>query len=77
MGKNHKLVIGIQFWTSAYMIEYLKMDQKYVSVAYSVISISAPISGVLFGGFFTEKFGGYEDPKVRLYSPILSTLVKF
>jgi MFS-type transporter involved in bile tolerance (Atg22 family) len=69
------LVAGIQYWMTLYMIDGLKVDQYTVSVAYSIISITAPILGVIFGGFLAERLGGYHKPRVRKVLPLLSSIV--
>ncbi|EAS04286.2 MFS transporter (macronuclear) [Tetrahymena thermophila SB210] len=53
------VVTGIQFWISDYMRTILFVDQKTVYTAFSLISITAPIFGVLIGGIALEKVGGY------------------
>ncbi|KAL4500428.1 hypothetical protein ABPG72_003379 [Tetrahymena utriculariae] len=53
------VVTGIQFWISDYMRTILFVDQKTVYTAFSLISITAPIFGVLMGGIALEKVGGY------------------
>ena len=54
------IVTGIQFWITKYLIEILKGDPLFVNLIFSIISITAPLSGVLFGGTISDKYGGYK-----------------
>ena len=42
-----------------YIIRYLKIERGIANFVYSVVSISAPILGVVVGGIVTSKMGGY------------------
>jgi len=37
-----------------------------VSIIFSFVSVSGPIFGVVFGGFVSSKFGGYNNRKSML-----------
>ena len=54
------IVTGIQFWITKYLIEILNVEPIVVNVIFSIISITAPLSGVLFGGTISDKYGGYK-----------------
>lgn len=54
------IVTGIQFWITSYLIEYLGNDPVQVIFIFSFISITAPMSGVLIGSSFADKYGGYK-----------------
>ena len=54
------IVTGIQFWITKYLIEILNTDPLIVNIIFSIISITAPLSGVLFGGTISDKYGGYK-----------------
>ena len=54
------IVTGIQFWITKYLIEILKEEPIVVNIIFSIISITAPLSGVLFGGTISDKYGGYK-----------------
>jgi hypothetical protein len=41
-----------------------------------LVSSTAPITGVIFGGFITQKLGGYSDEKARIIAPYVGLLVK-
>ena len=60
MSSIYFIVTGIQFWITKYLIEILKADQLVVNITFSLISITAPLSGVLFGGTVSDKYGGYK-----------------
>ena len=54
------IVTGIQFWITKYLIEILDVEPIVVNIIFSIISITAPLSGVLFGGTLSDKYGGYK-----------------
>ena len=54
------IVTGIQFWITKYLIEILEVALIVVNIIFSIISITAPLSGVLFGGTISDKYGGYK-----------------
>ncbi len=54
---------AIQFWTSSYLINVVKIEQKVVFVAFVVSCITAPTLGILVGGYIVHKCGGYEGRK--------------
>ena len=54
------IVTGIQFWITKYLIEILNVEPIVVNVIFAIISITAPLSGVLFGGTLSDKYGGYK-----------------
>lgn len=54
---------GQVFWLTSYNLNVLHGDQAFVYTAFSVMIISAPSLGPLFGGILTTKcFGGYDNP---------------
>ena len=60
MSSIYFIVTGIQFWITKYLIEILNADQLVVNIIFSLISITAPLSGVLFGGTVSDRYGGYK-----------------
>ena len=54
------IVTGIQFWITKYLIEILDIQPIVVNIIFALISITAPLSGVLFGGTISDKYGGYK-----------------
>lgn len=58
------IVTGIQFWITSYLVEYLGYDPVQVILVFSIISITAPMSGVLIGSTFADKYGGYRGKNV-------------
>ena len=58
------IVTGIQFWMTKYLIEILEAEPLLVNIVFSVISITAPLFGVLVGGAFSDKYGGYKGDNV-------------
>ena len=54
------IVTGIQFWMTAYMIGILGIDPFTVVLLFSITTVTAPLFGVLMGGIFADKYGGYK-----------------
>lgn len=55
------IITGIQFWISDYMQIVLKVDPKKVFITFAVVCITAPVFGVMAGGYFIQKLGGYTN----------------
>jgi hypothetical protein len=49
---------------TSYLIDILENDPITVIIVYSVISVSAPMGGVLMGGIFADRYGGYKGKNV-------------
>ena len=49
----------IQFWMTAFLIQVINADPISVMFVFSFITATAPMSGILLGGFLSDKFGGY------------------
>ena len=58
------IVTGIQFWMTIYLIEILGNDPFHVVLIYSAVSVTAPLAGVLIGGTFADRYGGYKGKNV-------------
>ena len=58
------IVTGIQFWMTEYLIAILDIDPLLVNILFSIISITAPLSGVIVGGAISDKYGGYKGKNV-------------
>lgn len=54
------ILSGIQFWMTSYLIDILGNNPLHVMIVFSIVSITAPLSGVLIGGTFADKYGGYK-----------------
>ncbi|KRX08858.1 Major facilitator superfamily domain, general substrate transporter [Pseudocohnilembus persalinus] len=52
------VVTGIQFWISDYFQLVLHQPKAKVVKYFSLVSVSAPTLGVIFGGYVIEKYGG-------------------
>ena len=53
------VITGLQFWISDYCRLVLGTPKQRVFIGYSLTSITSPTLGVLFGGKFVDKYGGY------------------
>lgn len=58
------VVSGIQYWASLYMTVVLGADKMTVVIGFVIISTTAPIFGVLFGGYVADYYGGYKGENV-------------
>lgn len=54
------IVTGIQFWMTSYLIDILGNNPIHVVIIFSAVSITAPLAGVIIGGTFADKYGGYK-----------------
>jgi MFS family permease len=54
------IVSGIQFWMTSYLIDILGNNPIEVVIIFSTISITAPLAGVIVGGTFADRYGGYK-----------------
>jgi hypothetical protein len=59
------VVTGIQFWITKYLTQIIGTDPKTVTAVFSIVSLAAPISGVFFGGWVVDKYGGYKDDETE------------
>ena len=53
------VITGIQYWITDYLINRLNQPESTVFITFGVVSISAPILGVIVGGNITTYLGGY------------------
>jgi MFS family permease len=53
------VVTSVQFWATEYLITSRGYDSHKVMLAFIITSASAPILGVLFGGWIVDRIGGY------------------
>jgi MFS family permease len=54
------IVTGVQFWITSYLIDILGNNPVHVVIIFSTISITAPLAGVIVGGTFADRYGGYK-----------------
>ena len=73
------IVTGIQFWITKYLVEILYTDPLAVNMIFSIISITAPLFGVLCGGTISDRYGGYKgkNEKKAIEMCVLFGLVSF
>lgn len=53
------ILTGIQYWGPDYAINVMNMESTETIQTYSIVTITAPTIGVVFGGALSHKFGGY------------------
>lgn len=58
------VVSGIQYWVTLYMYYVLDAEKLTIVIGFAIISTTAPILGVLTGGYTADYFGGYKGKNV-------------
>ena len=58
------VVYGLQFWSTTYIITIFGIDATTAMIIYGTLSISSPIAGVFFGGYISDKMGGYKGNNI-------------
>eukprot|EP01134_Creolimax_fragrantissima_P001640 CFRG1640T1 len=53
------VVTGLQMWITRYFTEFIGSDPFVVTIAFSVVSATGPLTGVIAGGIILDCFGGY------------------
>eukprot|EP00127_Corallochytrium_limacisporum_P000092 Clim_evm31s3 gene=Clim_evmTU31s3 len=54
------VVTGIQLWITEYLEKFIGVEKSLVVYAFAFTSATAPIIGVIFGGWFVDYLGGYQ-----------------
>ena len=54
------IVTGIQFWMKAYLIKIIHGEPIKVVLTFSFTTVTAPLAGILMGGAFADRYGGYK-----------------
>eukprot|EP00298_Acanthocystis_sp_HF-20_P002283 c12709_g1_i1.p1 GENE.c12709_g1_i1~~c12709_g1_i1.p1 ORF type:complete len:358 (+),score=143.24 c12709_g1_i1:90-1076(+) len=55
------VVTCIQYWMTVYLIEIVHTPKVQVLTAFAVTALTAPTFGVISGGIFIDKIGGYQN----------------
>lgn len=58
------VVFGIQFWSTTYIIDVFGVDGSTALILYAFLTITSPIGGVFFGGYLSDKMGGYKGDNI-------------
>lgn len=61
LGSLMFVITGVQYWMTLYMLQVLKANHLEVIIAFSVICSTAPMFGVMFGGWLSDHMGGYKE----------------
>jgi len=59
------VVTGIQFWATDYLEQELGGNPTTVRLQFLFTSATAPVAGVIFGGWYVEWIGGYRGQRQR------------
>jgi len=54
------VVTGIQFWGTSFLITVLSGNEQEVRLLFMATAATAPVAGVVFGGRYNDKLGGYQ-----------------
>ena len=68
---------GIQYWGNDYTLNQLGLKKEVLVPFYTIIAITGPSLGVIFGGWSCHKLGGYNSkscPKLCLLYGLIATL---
>jgi len=57
----------ITFWVSDYLKNVMKIDENTIFILFVITCVTAPASGIIGGGIFVQKTGGYESKHSILY----------
>ncbi|KAL8447297.1 hypothetical protein Emed_004508 [Eimeria media] len=68
-------VTAIQFWSITYFQQLLKHSTGTVLIAFNITAATAPITGVLAGGWFIDFLGGYKDDRGMRILPAATGIV--
>jgi MFS family permease len=69
------VVTGIQFWGTQFFTQVIKASYGKVLICFAVTSATAPVLGVVFGGMFVDKIGGYKGLKGMYRTSLFGTLM--
>jgi MFS family permease len=59
------VVTGIQYWLPDYIQNVLDIEPHTATLYFVIVSLSAPIGGVIVGGIITASYGGYNTKKAQ------------
>ena len=69
------IVTCVQYWTSDYMLIALEVEDETKRLyAFSIVCLTSPTCGLLFGGFIVDKIGGYSKKGALIFSLIVAFL---
>ena len=71
------VVTGIQFWFSDFLITVMNMKKEVVFSVFTLVSISGPVVGVVFGGWLSSRLGGYNNAKSLYFMAAISVFSIF
>ena len=66
------VITGIQFWTVSYMTNVIGAPLFDIQIAYAITSVTSPLLGVFFGGYFVDKMGGYKEDAMATTNTLLT-----
>ena len=69
------VVTGIQFWATDFLIKVIEVERSLVLGAFAATSATAPVLGVVFGGWIVDYFGGYNGPRGCYRTSLIGTVL--
>ena len=66
------IATGLQYWTSNYLTVVLEVDKTVASTYVALLSILAPVTGLVTGGVVTNYYGGYNSYDTQLLTIIMA-----
>jgi hypothetical protein len=69
------VVTGIQFWSTEYLIRVIKAPYATVLASFAATSATAPVLGVVFGGWIVDRVGGYQGREGVLRTSLIGTVL--
>lgn len=54
------VAFSIQFWYTSFMIEILNQEKEIAHLYYFSIMLTCPTTGVVLGGYISDRLGGYK-----------------
>jgi MFS family permease len=69
------VVTGIQFWSTEYLIKVIKAPYGTVLASFAATSATAPVLGVVFGGWIVDYVGGYQGREGVFRTSLIGTIL--
>lgn len=61
------ITTGIITWIKSYLTEVIHISKELTDILFVVYCVTAPLSGILFGGFYVRRKGGYSSINCYYY----------
>jgi hypothetical protein len=68
-------VTGVQYWGTKYLMISLNAPIEIINLLFVLVAATGPTSGVIFGGWLIDSFGGYKGSKQRVVALEMVTVL--